>query len=219
MISGLYIVTPILRQIAKDERVTIYFLGLGVVFVYVAETLNLFPLIIRNKFLAISNQLNVQLVGGFSCYFLWGYWLSRHILSPIARKTIYIMGLLAAIGTVVINGLAGYYFNVTGEWMYNYLLPNVLMMSTAVFVFCQYNFQCGELSAKWQSRIGLIGKWSFGVYLVHAFFLSNMYRIGLPHFFCHPLVSIPITTLVVFCASLAVVFILDKIPILNKYIM
>lgn len=127
------------------------------------------------------------------------------------------MGLLAAIGTVVLNGLAGYHFNVAGTWMYSNLLPNVLMMATAVFVFCQYHFQDGQLSTQWQKRIGLFGRWSFGIYLVHAFFLENLHRVGLPHFFSHPIVSIPITTLVVFFASLAVVSIMDKIPILNKY--
>ena len=218
MISGLYIVTPFLRLIAKDDKLTGYFLALGLVFVYGANMFNLFPPM--RKLIAITiTRLDVQLVAGYTCYFIWGYWLSRHSLPTIARKAIYVMGLLSAIGTVVLNGLAGYHFNAAGTWMFGNLLPNILMMATAVFVFCQYHFQGRQFSPQWQRRIALVGRWSFGIYLVHAFFLDKLHRIGLPHFFCHPIVSIPITTLVVFFASLVVVSIIDRIPILNKYVM
>jgi len=218
MISGLYIVTPFLRLIAKDEKLTIYFLVLGLVFVYGANMFNLFPPM-HTLLAQTINRLNVTLVAGYTCYFLWGYWLSRHSLTLITRRIIYILGVGAAIGTVVLNGLAGYHFNFAGMWMYNNLLPNIMLMTTAIFVFCQYHFQGEGLSVQWKRIISLVGRYSFGIYLVHVFFLENLYRIGLPPFFCHPVISIPITTVAVFCLSLVAVFALDRIPILNKYVM
>ena len=218
MISGLYMVTPFLRMIAKNEKLTIYFLALGLVFIYGTKMLDLFSP--TRTLLALTfKRMNVQLLGEFSCYFLWGNWLSRHSLPTLARRLIYICGIIAAVGTAVLNGLAGYHFNVAGTWMYPNMSPNVLMMATAVFVFCQYHFQGRMLPDTWKSRIGLVGRLSFGIYLVHIFFLEHLQWIGLPHFFCHPLASIPITTMVAFCSSLAVVYVLDKIPVLNKYVM
>ena len=215
MISGLYIVTPVLRQIAANEKITLYFLVLGLGFVCVPNMLQLFPPARRLLGSTIS-RLEVNLVAGYSCYFMLGYWLSTHPLPAAARKAICILGILAAIGTVVLNGFMGYHFNVTGRWMYKNLLPNILLISVAVFVFCRYHRW--QLSASWQKFIGAVGRWGFGIYLVHAFFLDHMSWFGLPHFFCHPAVSIPVTTAFVFFASLGTVFLLEKIPVINKYI-
>lgn len=71
MITGLYIVTPLLRLIVKDDKLTIYFIVLGLIFVYGTNMANLFPPM--RKLVAITiTRLNVQLVAGFSCYFIWG---------------------------------------------------------------------------------------------------------------------------------------------------
>lgn len=160
MISGLYIVTPFLRLIAKDEKLTIYFLVLSLVFVFGTNMINLL-LPHPKAFQHLLNRLDVNLVTGYSGYFIWGYWLSKHRLFATARKTIYCMGLFAAVGTAGLNGLAGYHFDITGTWMYDNLLPNILLMATAVFVFCQYYYHEKQLSPQWQKGIALVGRWSF----------------------------------------------------------
>ena len=218
MISGLYMATPFLRPIARDGKLSVYFLALGLVFVHGTNTLALFPPM-RHVLDMTVNRMHLHPVAGYPCYFLLGHWLSRRELAPVARKAIYLAGILSALGTATLNGLAGYHFDVPGTWLYDDMLPNVLLMAVAVFVFCRYRFQGKRLSPRWQRRIGLAGRWSFGIYLVHLFFLANLPRVGLPLFFCHPIVSIPVVSVVVFSASLAAVSVLDKIPVLNKYAM
>ena len=217
MIAGLYVVTPILRQIVRDEKTTIYYLVLGFVFVYVVNMVSLFPPM-RRLLAETLNRLDVKLVAGYPCYFILGYWFSRRTLSARARKTLYIMGVLAAIFATVLNGFLAYHFNTPGDWLHENLLPHVVLMTSAVFVFCQYNLKGEHLSAKWKRWIGIAGKWSFGIYLVHAIFLDILQTV-LPQIFRCPLVSIPLTAVAVYFVSLAAVFILDKIPVLNKYIM
>ena len=217
IIAGLYVVTPILRSIVRDEKITIYYLVLGFVFVYGVNMAALLPPM-RKLLAETVNRLDVRLVAGFPCYFILGYWFSRHTLSARARKTIYVMGGLAAVFTVVLNGFLAHHFDAPGEWLYGNLLPNVLLMSCAVFVFCKYSFTGERLSAKWKKRIGIAGRWSFGIYLVHALFL-DMLQTVLPQIFHCPLVSIPLISIAVYLVSLAAVFILDKIPVLNKYVM
>ena len=215
MITGLYLVTPILRQIVKNEKVTIYFLILWLVFGILNKLGHLPP---AHRILALTtDRMEVRLVIGFSGYFLWGYYLSRLQLPPLTRKIIYIAGILAAIGTIGLNWIIGYKLDKTGEWMYDNYSPNIFLMTTAVFVFCQYFFQNRHLSQNWQKIISLVGKWSFGIYLVHIFYLDLFDIIGLSNFSCHPIVSIPLLTIACFFASLATVFFLSKIPVVNKY--
>lgn len=219
MICGLYVVTPFLRRIAEDEKLTGYFLILACVFVLTANTIRLLPAnAVKNWICAFMDSLEVRLVAGYSGCFMWGYWLSKHNLSPKTRKIIYILGIAAALFTAAGNGLLGWWLNEGGTWTYDYLLPNVLLTATAVFVFCRYNFRSEQFSATGRRIVGTLGKWSFGIYLAHVFFLEHLSRIGLPNFFCNPALSVPITSTVVFLASFALVFLLSKVPVLNKYV-
>ena len=215
-------VTPVLRHIVGSERVTVYFLALSLVFVFAVNTLDVIPFF-HDTFTPEINRLQVKLAAGFSGYFVLGYWLSRHRLKPAARKGICLAGLLAVLATAVINGVIGYRLHRPGEWMFGTLTLNTLLASAAFFVFCQDRFQDWRPSPGPRKLIAKLGKWSFGIYLVHLFFLAafNYILIRLDVYFpvySYPLVSIPITSAVVFSASAVSVFVLDRIPILNKYI-
>ena len=219
MVSGLYIITPILRYIVKNKELTNYYLVLALIFVFGVNILTLCPFV-KEIITCSLIRLDVKLVAGYSGYFIWGYWLSQHHLAPRTRKIIYAGGIFAALGTAGINGFIGCKLGIRGDWLYNYLLPNVLMMSTAVFVFCQYCFSQKQISPKWGNFIHIAGKLSLGIYLIHVFILEFvMRRIGLPSFFLHPVFSIPITSVAVFVISFIFVAIFARIPFLNKFVM
>ena len=214
MISGLYIITPILRNIVTDEKLTIYYLILSLIFVFSVNSLNLIPQ--AQKVLALTiNRLDVKLVAGYSGCFVWGYYLSTHHLNGKIRIIIYIVGLVSAITAVGINGLAGYHFNQRIDWTLKNLILNTLCMATAVFVFFQYHFQDVHFSLQTQRVLALLGKWSFGIFLVHMFFHSYI----VPRFFIHPILSIPLSSIITFLLSLVTVFALSKIQVLNTHIM
>lgn len=222
VMAGLYMVTPVLRHIVGSERVTVYFLALSLVFVFAVNTLDVIPFF-HDTFTPEINRLQVKLAAGFSGYFVLGFWLARHRLKPAARKGICLAGLLAVLATAVINGVIGYRLHRPGEWMFGTLTLNTLLASAAFFVFCQDRFQDWRPSPGPRKLIAMLGKWSFGIYLVLLFFLAalNYILIRLDVYFpvySYPLVSIPITSAVVFSASAVSVFVLDRIPILNKYI-
>ncbi|MBR7121029.1 MAG: acyltransferase family protein [Lentisphaeria bacterium] len=219
MISGLYLITPFLRRLVRDEKLTNYFLLLAFIFVFAANVLHKLPESAAGKWLCmIIDTMEVELVAGYSVYFVWGRWLASHELTRKMRKIIYILGITGAFVTVAGNGIIGWYLNEIGTWTYDNLLPNVFLTATAVFVFCQYNFRAENFSAAGRKIAGLLGKWSFGIYLAHVFFLEHLYRIGMPNFFCDPVISVPVTSSVVFAASLTLVFLLSKIPVLRKYV-
>lgn len=219
MICGLYLVAPFLRRLVRDEKLTRYFLLLAFIFVFGANVLHKLPGNAAVKWLCmIVDTMEVRLVAGFSVYFVWGRWLASHELPLKMRKIIYILGIAGALVTVGGNGIIGWYLDEIGTWTYDNLLPNVFLTATAVFVFCQYTFRAENFSELGRKIVGSLGKWSFGIYLAHVFFLEHLYRIGLPNFFCDPLFSVPITSTVVFAASLILVIMLSKIPGVRKYV-
>jgi len=59
---------------------------------------------------------------------------------------------------------------------------------------------------------------SFGIYLIHVFILDHLKWIGLPHFFIHPLFSVPIMSVLTFVISFCAVYVISKIPFFNKYV-
>ena len=214
MISGLYMITPLLRNIVKDEKLTIYFLVLCLVFVFITNSLNQISFLPKSLILTM-NRFNVKLVSGYSGYFVWGFFLSQHQLTDRTRTIIYIIGFISALLTAALNGFAGYYYNTPGKWMLANLSINILCMATAVFVFFQYHFQDVRFSHQTQKFLVLLGKWSFGIYLVHMCFHTYI----VPRFFIHPILSIPISSIITFIFSLITVSVLSRIPILNKFIM
>lgn len=224
MIAGLYMVAPFLRLIARDDRLTRYFIVLGVVFFLGRNTLTIYPGSPRfcTALGTALDRFKVTMTAGYACYFMWGCYLAKRELSARTRTAVYLLGALGAAATVAGNGIASWRLAQVGTWMSNELSLNVFLMSTAVFVFFRYRF--GGTDGRTAPRrgaklISLLGRWSFGIYLAHVFFLEHMYAIGLPHFFCSPVWSVLITATIVFFASLATVFCVDRIPGLRKYVL
>lgn len=222
MMAGLYVVTPILRHLVENERLTVYFLVLSLLFVFVIQTFDLIPFF-HDTLTVNVDRLDIKLVAGFSGYYVWGWWLTRHELKPAVRKGICLAGLFAVLATVAVNGLTGYRLHRAEEWLLGSFSVNTLLAATAVFIFCRYHFRNKRFGPGARKLTGLLGKWSFGIYLVHVFILGYfnyiLIRLDVMSFVCeHPLVSIPLTAAVVFLVSALFVSVLSRIPVLNKYI-
>ena len=218
MISGLYMVTPILRLIAKDEKILLYSIVLGFIFVFLYK-----PTLENSKIGIISQlilgRLSVNcVVGGYVTYFLLGYWLSIHKLDRKKRMIICILGIIILLGSTIFNGIYSIYRNSPGEYVLHYLWADTFFAALTVFVFCQYTFKEKSFSPWMCKAISKMAELSFGIYLIHVFILDHLKWIGLPHFFIHPLFSIPIMSIMTFVLSFCAVYVISKIPFLNKYV-
>ena len=218
MISGLYMATPILRLIAKDEKMLSYAIILGFIFVFLYN-----PTLENPKLGTITqlivNRLGVNcVVGGYVTYFLLGYWLSTHDLDRKKRMVIYILGMTILLAATIFNGVYSIYRNTPGEYVLDNLWADTFFATLAVFVFCQYTFKEKRFSPWMCKAISKMAELSFGIYLIHVFILDHLKWIGLPHFFIHPLFSVPIMSILTFVLSFCAVFVISKIPFLNKYV-
>lgn len=217
LICGLYIVTPLLRQVATDEQMIIYFIILAMLFVYIPNLGFVFRPLKKSLGIVLS-RFSLTLVGSYASYFLLGYWLSFRNLSKQIRIIIYSFAILSIVFTVLFNGLLCVHRNRLEGFLYDNLMPNILLIATAVFVFIKQNFGQASFSPKINTVINKVAKLSFGIYLIHAFILDNLPVWGVPYFFIHPVFSVPIIVCLVFIVSFLLVCLLDKIPYINRYI-
>ncbi|MBQ7168879.1 MAG: acyltransferase family protein [Synergistaceae bacterium] len=107
IIAGLYMIVPFVRKIAGSETLTKYFLGLAFVFAFVLpETVNVIALF-SEEYGTFAGKLagmsRLEFVGGFTGYFLLGYFLSTARISRKAECLIYAAGIAGFAATVVMS--------------------------------------------------------------------------------------------------------------------
>ena len=90
-------------------------------------------------------------------------------------------------------------------------------MSTAVFVLFRYLLGVSDERSRRQ-RFSGVAKVSFGIDLVHVFFLMLLRNFGITALSFPPVLSVPVLTAAVFLASLAAAWLLSKVPFVGKYL-
>jgi len=214
MIVGLYAITPILRKIAADKEVSRYFLLLSLIFVFIL------PMIIKSfnvEFLEmIIKKFDFHIVLGYASYYLGGYYLRVYNIKKGNRKVIYILGILGAISTVVLTAMASLKTGKTEGAFYSYFSPNVMLVSISVFIFFKYEISKIKFSRKSIAAIETLSNCSFGIYLIHDFFNMFFSCMVIDTMNYNPLLSVLATTLLVYCASLLVSYIMAKVPFLKN---
>jgi surface polysaccharide O-acyltransferase-like enzyme len=218
MLLGLYLATPILRiyvRHASPANIK-YFLLLWFGAASAA------PLCLR--FLHVEVGLQFVVATGFVGYFLLGHVLREKVLTR--RQAIGALGILTAftaataIGTYFLTVRAGGNLD---ETFFDYLSPNVVAMSLAVFMLVKSlphkssALVESSISNRAVRRLSLL---SFGIYLVHPIVLevlsSRTLGLNLSASSIHPLFGIPITAAATLAISAVVVMLLGCIPLLRQ---
>lgn len=217
MIAGLYMLTPLLRKFTEDKKLTEYFLILCCVFMFVIPNISLYSLSDKVDAVAsyVNEKFNMDFVFGFTFYFVAGCYFRQYNPGKIIKTVIYVLGVISAIlipyGTYFYSDLAGKNQFI----LYAFQSPLIGFLSVALFLAFKDIFSSVNFGDKSLKVISFFSVTSFGVYLVHAAFV-NAFGITCRTF--NPLVSIPVLTLGVYAVSLAVVCLIRKIPVVNKYI-
>ncbi|MET3726993.1 surface polysaccharide O-acyltransferase-like enzyme [Fictibacillus halophilus] len=211
MIVGIYFVTPLFRAIAKNTSILVYF-----VVIWFFMTLE------NVVFYFTSTHLGFKLgvFWGFAGYFVLGYLLAKHELSKRMTGLVYIGGVIGMFITI----FGTYYMTSTkGKldifWL-DYLAPNTVFVSMAVFVLFKKSFKA---NIKW---INSFAAASFGIFLIHPFFLTlyksslfqDLFGFALHSRTYHVLFGIPVTFIVVTLSSYIAVVILQRIPIVKNIV-
>lgn len=226
MLVGLYMIVPLLRQITANKDLTKYFLLLSFVFSFFIPAIFLALKCIDRLHgsgfydfaQSVYNSMDFHFALGFSFYFVLGYFLSITSFSKKAEIICYILGIMGFISTILLSIGISYFLNEANESFYGYMTINVMLESIAIFVFCKIRITKFIKKERTIKIVQKLSELSFGVYLIHAFFLELLDKLGIDTLSFNPILSVPCIAILVFLLSLSISAILNKIPIVKKYL-
>lgn len=216
---GLYLVTPILRRFVQSasDMELLYAIGIWFAASFVFELFSH----LTGYGLALFAQ---PYISGFLGYYLAGYYLGRREYSA---KTIWF-----AVALVILSvaGKTLWAYSLTADGgkfdtnLFDYLKWHVVLLSLAGFIAfkCAAHFIEQRISPSVERILVTVSKATFGIYLVHIMVLKFMndgifgFRLYTDSF--HPLLAIPATALIAFIISFAIIYPLQKIPLLKKIV-
>jgi surface polysaccharide O-acyltransferase-like enzyme len=205
LIVGIYMIIPIISkwvQNSSPKEITYY------VAVWLAVLFLNLPII--SKYVP---YLHLIYFSGFLGYPILGYLLT--IRYP--KKNLHVISIgLFLLGTMAT--IFGTYFLTKrhekfDERLYDYLSLNVIMAATGVFLFLRHT----PLRIKKLVPLSrFISKHSYGIYLAHILVVVFLSKVGINFMFVHPIVGIPVTTILCLTITLGLVYLLGKLPF-GKY--
>ena len=219
LIVGLYLIVPLLRLWVKEENVKYvdYFIKLSIIFTF------LIPQIIEigkyyNNFFdylneVMENSLKLRYVGGYTTYFILGWYLHNHEIKN--KKLINILGILGIVisifGTYIVSKSTG-----ESVTMYRNLSLNVFYPSISIFLLIKSKFK--NKDNKENKIIKTISKNSLGIWAMHVFVITKMDRL-LSKAGCEiAIINITVLFVTSFIISYIGSIILSKIPVIKRII-
>lgn len=220
-IAGLYMLTPVFRLIVKNKRCTKYYLLITFIFCFINDqAAGIIGLFSRRLSSLISESFSHFGLGlhAYCFYFVWGYCLSNIKINRKRQRIITSLGLLGFASTVAGTVLFSVIKGRTVFILWNHSTVNALLEATLVFTLFRKLFENRSFSEKAQGIITKASKWTFGIYLIHFNIIYILEKFGISALSFAPIISAPILAVFIFAVSMLISAILNKIPIVNKYI-
>lgn len=217
MLICLYAIVPFLRKISENKRLMEYFIILFLLFEFVTYYGTELPLI-GSTLADVLVKTNFHFAIGYSGYYILGYYLYKYKLPNKFEFLLYGVAavLLVATGTATVYRASIEGFN--GEWFTKYLMPNIVVEASAIYVFFTKRVSKHQFSDKAVKIITKLSEYSFGVYLVHALVAQIIVDfVPIPNS-VNPLFVLFVDILIVFAISNIIVWLLRFIPIIGKKI-
>jgi surface polysaccharide O-acyltransferase-like enzyme len=217
MLIGLYLVTPILRVVvhagSKILRygILLWFVGTAVM-----------PLLSRFALFYLGS--GILIVSGWVGYFVLGAYLGTvRVRSRRLYALALFLGILwTAVGTWLLTISAGGHLD---QFFYDYLSANVILASIGLFMLLR-SAPTNRLESRFPRAnrlFHLVGLYSFAIYLLHpmvldVFGLKGLFGFTLGITTLNPILGIPLLSLITLIVSFGLVWLLRKVPMLNKAI-
>ena len=206
---AIYLCVPFIAAIDVNKKIKTYYYASIVGFIFVS----IIPTFCKLFNVPFNSEIIPNVFNGYVLYVFMGYLIKNIELSSVRRKIIYIFGIFGMavqfIGTDILSQQASS-IDTTFKGYLNF--PAVLQ-AVAVFVMFRY-FPYDKLSAGSVRIIDEISKHTFGVYLMHIYFVWT-----LPEVFHFSSASIYFRTfgaVGIFCLCTLLCWLISKIPVLNK---
>ncbi len=206
---GLYLILPVLSVFVRHarERLVYYYLGLWV------SAVALLPLL--DRWTDIYPGVDLRMVSGYAGYLVLGYLLQKGALRAANLR---LWAGIAAVSLTVTFLLVWRASSLAGSsqtWALGYLTLQVIAWAAASFVFLRAAAQ--RIPGRWQALIRALSRASFGIYLVHIFFIRILERlqISVLHWDGTPLAVLGIW-LAVMLLSWGFTWAMQQVPLLRR---
>ncbi len=210
LICGLYLISPFLGRIARDEGLCRYFLVLSLLFGNVlpriADAAGLLSPELGELAAGLLGRGKLYFCMGYVCQFVLGYWLSVRAWSRRERLWLYALGILCALGTVFGTFAISLWKNAPDQLLFEAQSFRITAVAAALFVFARYHLTALP------KMVEALARYSFGIYLLHPMVLEFLADRGLTAVFLPPIWGIPLLTAGVTGLCALVTALLARIP-------
>ena len=220
MILGLYFLTPVFRVFVRHA--TRYEIEYFLIFWFYVSTLQIY----FSQFFVIKFLGWLAYIG----YLVLGDYLHTFEISKKNTTLIYRTAWLSLAITIWGTWQLSAYFGVFSGELYQYLSPNIIFMAVGIFLaFKNYDWESfNARNPRFHAAIKWLSNISFGIYLLHVLLIDvfkNAYLFHIKntseYFFnqpIHPIIGALFFTFLVTSLSVLIIYILNKIPYLEKIV-
>ena len=202
MLAGVFFLIPLLRVIASDEKLLRYALV-----IWLCYLVGSFAFV--KEFEQISPLFEMNLVFGYSGYFLLGYYLSTLKTTKRQRTVVYVLGVVGALITIVGAIEMSLHSGTFDDKFYTCLSLHVMLMATALFVLVKD--RSINIGKKTEKLIGYMRADLFGIYLTHELWVMVVNKDPIRDM-CNHVITLPLICVTVFILSLFTTKLIRKIP-------
>lgn len=216
MIIGLYIVTPILKDLINNgnKRTIEYYLIIFIAYRILCYTiLNIPNVELLTKFNEIYHSFQLPLITGYCGYFILGYYLNQLDLSKIKTKYLWIILAIVVLITCSLELIIS--FNNAQDMnsmtiFSNVFSINIFLIATLLFLSCKKSFKKSSNKIVYN-----ISAKTYGIYLFHVLGLQLLSRVNLS--MNNSFIYVVVSTILIFTFSYICTYLMQKIPYIEKY--
>lgn len=210
----LYLLTPILYVFCRNASRKEHLYALGVTFLFGS----IFVILLRCQQFSlvdiIVNKMKVPYTMGFIFLYLLGNYFKKYDI--IYKKTIYLLGILGTLATIIITFLLSKKGEVN-TLLFSFFAPSALISGAAFFLYIQEVFS--HYHIKNVEIFHHISGYTLGIYLLHPLILQLFKLSTLRNALrsASELWIIP-ETMIIFIISLAITVLMKKIPLVRHLV-
>ena len=212
-----YVMIPFLRKIAEDKKIILYLIVFCFYIGFILPSYHKFP--VSSTVTFAERGINLDITFGYVGYFFAGYYLAHYDLKKWVKVGIYLLGLVGLISTIMITSVESLKQGTHYDLPYEYLTPNVFLMSLAAFLVAKERLNLKNVSEKFKQVLSEFSTYSFGIYLVHVLIIFLWWKTGITTVFITPILSIPLLTLLIFSISYVCVKGMAQLPFVKRFIL